>query len=333
MKSQDEKKTFVAILASHDSQRWNNRLAELLEELYTLDDDRVGSFHFVMTGGTFMRVLIGSEETRQAGFKTVNEPARSFLIPKTTSLPSRTDGGVTILSYLVVQRQCSIMWPFLDPLTAHSLNPENLALMRLCDTYHVKRLMNYGSVKRWFIEEADKDASRNPQECPLSFRLGGSGIAVSAEPRPNNKGYVVERPKPDWPDSIKKMRVALIAHDEMKSRMVEFTVDYERKLGRFGRILATGTTGREVTDAARSLEKQIYRYHSGPKGGDIEIATEVLCGECHVVIFFVDTLHPHPHIEDIRTVFSACMIEDKVRMFTHEMQAREWMGSLPEVEP
>jgi methylglyoxal synthase len=326
---EQETKTLIAMLASHDSQDWNNRLAHLLEELYTINRDRLGRFHFLMTGGTFWRMLIGSTETRAAGFETVKEPARSFLIPRTTSLPSRTDGGVTILSYLVVQRQCSMVWPFLDPLTAHSLNPENLALTRLCDTYHVKRLMNSGSVKRWFIEEADKDVSRNPQECPLSFRLGGSGTVVSAAPRPGQQGYEIKRPQPEhWPDSIAKMRVALIAHDEMKSRMVDFAGDYERKLYKFNHILATGTTGREVTDAARSLEEQIYRYHSGPKGGDIEIATEVLCGECHVVIFFVDTLHPHPHIEDIRTVFAACMIQDEVRMFTHEMQAREWMDSL-----
>ncbi len=38
-----------------------------------------------------------------------------------------------------------------------------------------------------------------------------------------------------------------------------------------------------------------------------------------------DPLHPHPYIEDIRVVFGACMIQDKVHMLTNEMQAREWM--------
>ena len=125
-----------------------------------------------------------------------------------------------------------------------------------------------------------------------------------------------------------QMTIALIAHDDMKSRMVEFAIDFEPELSLFARILTTGTTGRQVTDAVPKLEKEkkIYRYHSGPKGGDIEIATEILLGRCHVVVFFVDPLHPHPHIEDIRVVFGACMIRDQVRMLTNEMQAREWMG-------
>ncbi|MBE0635660.1 methylglyoxal synthase, partial [Candidatus Bipolaricaulota bacterium] len=68
----------------------------------------------------------------------------------------------------------------------------------------------------------------------------------------------------------------------------------------------------------------IYRYHSGPKGGDVEIATEVLFGNCQVVVFFVDPLRPHPHTDDIRVVFAACMLQDEVRMFSNERQAREW---------
>jgi methylglyoxal synthase len=121
------------------------------------------------------------------------------------------------------------------------------------------------------------------------------------------------------------MTIALIAHNEMKERMIEFALDFERELGRFEYILATGTTGREVEANARSLHDKIYRFHSGPKGGDIEIATEVLFGRCHVVIFFIDPLNPHPHIEDIRVVLGACMLQPHVRMLTTEAQAREWM--------
>lgn len=122
--------------------------------------------------------------------------------------------------------------------------------------------------------------------------------------------------------TFKDMTIALIAHDEMKERMMSFAIDHEYELSKFGTILATGTTGREV-EAATSLK--IYRYHSGPKGGDIEIATEVILGRCHIVIFFIDPLNPHPHIEDIRTVFEACMLREKVIIITNEMHAREFM--------
>jgi methylglyoxal synthase len=60
----------------------------------------------------------------------------------------------------------------------------------------------------------------------------------------------------------------------------------------------------------------------------IEIATEVLFGRCHVVVFFVDPLNPHPHIDDIRVVFVAAMIRSNVRILATEMHARDWMNSL-----
>ena len=125
------------------------------------------------------------------------------------------------------------------------------------------------------------------------------------------------------------MTVALIAHDEMKSRMIEFAIDHESELRKFRSILATGTTGREVAASTSSLiDKKIFRYHSGPKGGDIEIATEIVYGKCDIVIFLVDTLHAHPHREDILVVFQACMISPQVLMITNEMHAREFMRSV-----
>jgi methylglyoxal synthase len=227
--------------------------------------------------------------------------------------------------------------------------------MRLCDIWNVKRLMNSGSVRNWFRDEAEKDRNRNPQEIPLKFQFGGedfkpgqiSGLVEQQwleqwERAPHFKeaghrreidGYTLARVlpksrKPGFWYRFEAQSLALIAHDEMKARMVEFAVEYERELSAFGRILATGTTGREVEEAARKLKGKIKRCRSGPKGGDIEIATEILYGRCDVVIFFIDALRPHPHIEDIRVVFAACMIENEVRMLTNELQAREWMDTV-----
>ena len=132
--------------------------------------------------------------------------------------------------------------------------------------------------------------------------------------------------KADW--TLSGATIAVIAHDQMKERMLEFVTDYEQDLGHVSRILATGTTGRHIQDAAPLLEKKVYRYHSGPKGGDIQIATEILMGECDVVFFFVDPLHPHAHIDDIRVVFGACMARKNVGIFTSEVHAREWMELL-----
>lgn len=323
----NSERTIIGILASHDNFEINNTLRELLETLYTYDKEVLAKYQFVMTGGTYDRIIEGKDKP---DIKPVNEDVRKFLISECgiTKLPSRKDGGVTILSFLVTQQQCSILWLFLTPLTSHWLNPENLALMRLSDYWHAKRLMNWGSVYEWFCKEAILDAKRNVQKLPLKIEFYDKNNKPidSIVAKTNDSVFILERRElMKFPENIEEMTIALIAHNDMKARMIEFAVDNEKELLKFKRILSTGTTGREVSANTRNLYEKVCRYHSGPKGGDIEIATEILFGNCHVVIFFIDPLNPHPHIEDIRVVFSACMIQKNVRMLTNEMQAREWI--------
>ncbi len=353
----DNRKTLVAVLASHDGVKKNKELAALFNELYEEDkkkygvkedEYRLGKFHFVFTGGTFRRLVLG-EDTENPGKKfpyPIARKVRNFLLNSAnmTVLPDRKEGGVTILANLIVQRQCSIIWPFLSPITVHWLNPENLALMRLCDLWNAKRLMNAESVRAWFRDEAERDIRRNPQKIPLTLTLGTPATEKNLphlppwpegkrehekkyhELRPPNRE---RRPEEFW-TRFEEQTIALIAHDAMKDRMVDFAIQYEEELHKFGRILATGTTGQEVENACRKLREneKIRRCLSGPKGGDIEIATEILFDRCHIVIFFIDPLHPHAHIDDIRVVFGACMAEienNDVRMLTNQVQAREWI--------
>jgi methylglyoxal synthase len=418
----DEKitKTLVAVLASHDSMGKNKELTNLFKELYDEDKEKLRQFHFIFTGGTFRRLILGDDTENLSKKKfpyPIDKNVRNFLLESAgvTVLSDRKEGGVVIMANLIVQRQCSIIWPFLSPITVHWLNPENLALMRLCDLWNAKRLMNAESVMAWFRDEAERDFRRNPQQIPLRITLGTresennprtllpswpeagreaseklqnlpqgikfpdplkNKIRYDAYERrlimredvtpkekadllslsPSDKQYksVVRKlfdeklsggkltkeyyvrlpvrehhPKEFW-RLFEQQTIALIAHDAMKDRMVDFAVQYENELNRFGRILATGTTGQEVVNACRKLREgdKVRRCLSGPKGGDIEIATEILCGRCHIVVFFIDPLHPHAHIDDIRVVFSACMAEienNDVRMLTNEVQAREWI--------
>lgn len=352
------KKTLIGVLASHDSVPKNNELARTFENLYKEDKKKLlEKFHFLFTGGTFKRVVLGkdTEFRHREDLKPIQEQrAIDFLQHNSTTLPDQRDGGVTILANLIVQRQCSILWSFMTPLTMHWLNPADLALNRLSDICNVNRLMNRGSVEAWFADEAEGDALRNHIEIPPKLLFGceefdpgkASGLVSGdwlnqwegeckfLQARKRNKGgyYIPKlipkgRERKFW-HKFECQTVALIAHDAMKERMVEFAVEYERELSAFGRILATGTTGREVENATRKLRSKIKRYNSGPKGGDVEIATEILYGRCDIVIFFVDPLHPHPHIEDIRVVFGACMTEDEVRMLTNEVEARKWMDKV-----
>jgi methylglyoxal synthase len=110
----------------------------------------------------------------------------------------------------------------------------------------------------------------------------------------------------------------------MKTRIEEFVLDYQTELQKFDRIITTGTTGKIVQEAAPQLAQKVRRYNSGPKGGDIEIAIEMIFKRCDVAVFLVDPLSAHPHSEDIRVLFGAAILNG-VRLLTNERQARSWM--------
>ncbi|MBU1048718.1 hypothetical protein KKG90_01720 [Candidatus Bipolaricaulota bacterium] len=117
----------------------------------------------------------------------------------------------------------------------------------------------------------------------------------------------------------------------MKPRMVDFATQYEEQLAGFRRVITKGTTGTEINKRCHTLREndKIRLCQSGPYGGDLEIAAEILTGRCQVVVFFVDPLHPHPHTDDIRVVFAACMRADcDVLLLSNERQARDWFDSL-----
>jgi len=322
---EQERKTLIGIFASYDSITKNNQLVKIIEKLYEMRRKTLESFHFIFTGGTFNRVVLGSDVDK--GITPVKKDVRDFLLKNSTRIPTRREGGITMLANFVVNRQCRIIWPFLDPGEPHWFNQENLALMRLCDVWKVKRLMNSGSVMSWFKDEAPRDIKWNQEPVPpvLKFPDGDQLNPTSYSARDSAGKYTYlnlefnRKGAPEKPNTI-----ALIAHDDMKTRMIDFAVEYQRELSDFGRILATGTTGRDVIEATGGNLK-VTRCQSGPKGGDIQIATEILANRCEYVVFFVDPLHPHPHAEDIRVVLGACMIHDQVRMFTNEVQAREWI--------
>ncbi|MBR30754.1 MAG: methylglyoxal synthase [Spirochaetaceae bacterium] len=322
-------KTLIGAIASHDSVRKNVEFSTILRLLYERDRELLSEFHFLMTRGTFNRCVLGKDvgDFQEAGQLTgLESPVREFMIENTTILPRNRDGGVILLSNLMVKKRCSLLWTFLTPTTTHWMNPELLALIRLSDVWRAKRLLNFGSVEEWFTREASRDRNRRLQPIPPEFKLADGSLQKAI---PSSSGaHKIEFPRNSVSysrQSFGDKTVALIAHDEMKPRMIEFCVDFEFELARFKRILTTGTTGKKIMDATSMLKDRIVPLNSGPLGGDIEIAVEVLFDQCDVIIFFVDPLHPHPHTDDIRVVFAAAMRTPTVRVLANEMQAREWM--------
>lgn len=355
----EDPKTFIGVLASHDSLEKNQQLAQIFRDALKPKNEHrketLKKYRFVFTGGTYERLfgerlVSGAKEDDRDTYK-LNDETKKFLHEEcgVVRLPSTDKGGVTILSSLITRRRATLLWPFLSPLTTHLLFPKNIALLRLADLYRVKKLMNTGSVNEWLDGEANRDSNLNLREIsdlnfPFPSSPVGSFVVATAREDPKVEGLFTFEPKEteEMLDFVRVKRektldatlnravLALISHDAMKDRMLDFAIDHEQELMKFGKIITTGTTGSLIGDALPDLGDagKIHRYHSGPKGGDVEIATQILFGACDVVIFFVDPLHPHPHTEDIRVVFAACMIQNQVRMLSNEVQARDWMDRL-----
>lgn len=98
------------------------------------------------------------------------------------------------------------------------------------------------------------------------------------------------------------MKIALIAHDEMKNTMVGFCIGYESILCNYG-LYATGTTGKRIED---ETELKIKRLASGPLGGDQQIGSLVVSQDIDLVIFLRDPMAAQAHEPDIQALIRLC---------------------------
>lgn len=254
---------------------------------------------FVVLGSTF--------EDLRAEFP----PAASI-----TRLPPARAGGIVHMAAHVVPTAGlahAIDWVvyLLDPADPVSLFPEMQALKRQCVVHSKPFLSTEAAASEW---------------CAIAWHAhhaaSGKGPGVPED--------LIAR----WirPDQLGAEAIALIAHDRQKPAMLDFARRHRNLLSRFGRRLATGTTGallngdipeRFAAAAAswRTLlpnqpENQAgaqagaqagdragpwtIAHLSGPRGGDAQIALDIVHGACRRVIFFEDPLVAREHEADIQ---------------------------------
>ena len=106
--------------------------------------------------------------------------------------------------------------------------------------------------------------------------------------------------------TLKKPRIALIAHDKKKDDMIALAGEYLDFL-KGCTLSATGTTGGRL---ANELGLTVERKHSGPIGGDLQIGAQLVQGEIDCVIFLRDPMTPQPHEPDINALVRACDVHD-----------------------
>ena len=99
------------------------------------------------------------------------------------------------------------------------------------------------------------------------------------------------------------MRIAVIAHDNKKADMVAFIM---KRLNFFSKvdIVATGTTGQHIEHAGLDVDLK----NSGPKGGDAQIASELVDGKIDGVLFFIDPLTSHALEVEVQMLLRLCNV-------------------------
>ena len=109
----------------------------------------------------------------------------------------------------------------------------------------------------------------------------------------------------------KKLTIALVAHDQRKADMVEWTVFNADTLSKHT-LICTGTTGNLIKKAfdEKGVDAEIICMNSGPLGGDAEIAALVVRHQINLAIFLIDDLNPQPHEADILMLLRQCRIHN-----------------------
>lgn len=109
----------------------------------------------------------------------------------------------------------------------------------------------------------------------------------------------------------KQLTIALVAHDNRKSDLVEWVVFNADFLSKH-KLVCTGTTGALVLHALKKkgIHADVTCMNSGPLGGDAEIAALVVKKKVNLAIFLIDDLNPQPHEADIQMLLRQCRIHN-----------------------
>lgn len=119
------------------------------------------------------------------------------------------------------------------------------------------------------------------------------------------------------------MKIALIAHDKKKHELLDIAKKYRDVLSEH-ELFATGTTGTLIMGETKL---DIFRYKSGPEGGDQQIGAMLANGDLDLIIFLRDPLTAQPHEPDVSALLRLCDVQ-KIPLATNASSAKIMLESL-----
>lgn len=125
---------------------------------------------------------------------------------------------------------------------------------------------------------------------------------------------------------MKRLTIALIAHDRKKDDMVAL-VRAHAALLRPHRLIGTGTTSQRIREGTGLPVEGLL---SGPLGGDQQIGAWAAEGRVDMVLFLRDPLLAQPHEPDITALLRVCDVHN-VALATNLATAHALLARLPAV--
>jgi methylglyoxal synthase len=95
-----------------------------------------------------------------------------------------------------------------------------------------------------------------------------------------------------------RKRIALVAHDNRKEELALWAIKQRTRLVEH-ELYATGHTADIV---AAALSAPVFRFLSGPLGGDQQIGSRIAESKIDVLVFFWDPLTIQPHDCDVKAL-------------------------------
>lgn len=105
---------------------------------------------------------------------------------------------------------------------------------------------------------------------------------------------------------MKKLSLALVAHDSKKEDMVQLVKAHKEELAKVD-LIATRSTGQLILTRTGL---PVMLLQSGPLGGDQQIGALVASEEVDAVIFLRDPLTAHPHEPDVSALLRVCDVHN-----------------------